>query len=103
MSLYGGERRARIEVAPGAVGPLAFGAPYVARAVALGDVDGGLLGAAALVADRDHPAATRLDRVLDRGRAALAAAHARHRAGEGAEVGAEPGAQRNHHQPEIPR
>ena len=66
-ALDGGERRARVEVAPGAVGPLAFGAAHVARAAALEDLDRALLGAAALDVHRDHAAAARLDRVLDRG------------------------------------
>ena len=48
-------------------------------------------GSGAIDVDRDHAPAARLDRVLDRGRAAPPAAHAPHRAGERADVGAESG------------
>src|SRR5512145_3449882 len=96
------KRGTRVEVAPGSVRPLAFGAAHVARGVALEDVDRAFFRARTIHVHRDHAAAARLDRVLDRGRAALAAAYARHRASKGADIGAQAGPERDQHQADVP-
>src|SRR5688572_11554296 len=101
--LHGGERGARVEVAPGAVRPLAFGAAHVARGMAPQDLDGFAFGIGTVDVHGDHAPAARLDRVLDRGRVIAAGAHLRHGARERADVGAQAGAERDDHHAELAR